>query len=79
LGIRSNTESLFRQGLLSNKALLGSVVAVVTLQLIVIYLPALHELFGSVPLSPLQLAGTVLAGSVVLWVVEIEKALRRRK
>ena len=43
-------------------------------------LPAgLHGLFGTVPLSPLQLAVTALAGSVVLWVVEIEKAFRRRK
>ena len=77
--IRSNTESLFRQGLLSNKPLLASAAVVVLLQLVVIYLPVLHELFGTVPLSPLQLAVTALAGSVVLWVVEIEKAFRRRK
>ena len=44
-----------------------------------IYLPALHGLFGTLPLSPLQPAVTVVAGSVVLWVVEIEKAFRRRK
>ena len=79
LAIRSNTESLFRQGLLSNRALLASAAAVVVLQLIVIYTPILQGLFGTVPLSPLQLAVTVLAGSVVLWVVEIEKAFRRRR
>ena len=79
LAIRSNTESLFRQGLLSNKPLLASAAVVVLLQLVVIYLPALQGLFGTVPLSPLQLAVTALAGSVVLWVVEIEKAFRRRK
>jgi len=79
LAIRSNTESLFRQGVLSNKPLLASAAVVVLLQLVVIYLPALHDLFGTVPLSPLQLAVTALAGSVVLWVVEIEKAFRRRK
>jgi P-type Ca2+ transporter type 2C len=79
LAIRSNTESLFRQGLLSNKPLLASAAVVVLLQLVVIYLPALHDLFGTVPLSTLQLAVTALAGSMVLWVVEIEKAFRRRK
>jgi Ca2+-transporting ATPase len=79
LAIRSNTESLFRQGVLSNKPLLASAAVVVLLQLVVIYLPTLHGLFGTVPLSPLQLAVTVLAGSIVLWVVEIEKAFRRRR
>ncbi len=79
LAIRSNTESLFRQGVLSNRALLASAAAVVILQLIVIYTPILQGLFGTVPLSPRQLAVTVLVGSVVLWVVEIEKAFRRRK
>ena len=79
LAIRSNTESLFRQGLLSNRALLASAAVVVLLQLIVIYTPILQGLFGTVPLSSFQLVVTVLAGSVVLWVVEIEKAFRRRK
>jgi Ca2+-transporting ATPase len=79
LAIRSNTESLFRQGLLSNRALLLSAAAVVILQLVVIYTPILQNLFDTVSLSPLQLAVTALAGSVVLWVVEIEKAFRRRK
>ena len=66
-------------GVAVQQALLASAAAVVLLQLVVIYLPALHGLFGTVPLSPLQLAVTALAGSVVLWVVEIEKAFRRRK
>ena len=79
LAIRSNRESLFRTNLLSNKPLLGAIALIVGLQLVVIYLPLLHDLFNVVPLSPLQLAVTVLIGSVVLWAVEIEKAIRRRK
>jgi Ca2+-transporting ATPase len=79
LAIRSNTESFFRQGPLSNKSLLGSAAVVILLQLIVIYATPAGSLFGTVPLSLTQLAATVLAGSLVLWVVEIEKALRRRK
>ncbi len=78
LAIRSDTESLFRQGLLSNRPLAGSIAAVVALQLAVVYLPPLQSVFGTVALSPGQLAVTALAGSVTLWAAEISKLLRRR-
>ena len=76
LAIRSNTESLFRQGLLSNRALLISAAAVVILQLIVIYMPILQR---SAPCRFHRCNWRSLRWPVVLWVVEIEKAFRRRK
>ncbi len=77
LAIRSESESLFRQGLLSNKPLLGAVLLTVLLQLAVIYLPALNNLFSTKPLRFVELAWTLLAGSVILFAVEVEKWIRR--
>jgi Ca2+-transporting ATPase len=77
LAIRSETESLFKQGLLSNKPLLGAVLFTMLLQVAVIYVPALNHLFSTQPLKPMELAWTVLAGSVILFAVEIEKWIRR--
>jgi Ca2+-transporting ATPase len=79
LAIRSETESLFTQGLLSNKPLLGAVSFTVLLQFAVIYAPALNNLFSTQPLRPLELAWTLLAGSIILFAVEIEKWVRRKR
>ncbi len=79
LAIRSNRDSLFTIGLLSNKPLLMSAAAVFVLQLVVIYLPLTHDLFSTMPLTAGQLAITIAASSLVLWVVELEKLWRRRK
>jgi Ca2+-transporting ATPase len=78
LAIRSETDSLFKQGLLSNKPLFAAVTFTVLLQLALIYLPAFHNLFGTQPLRLAELAWTLLAGSVVFAAVEIEKWIRRR-
>jgi Ca2+-transporting ATPase len=78
LAIRSETESLFRQGLFSNTPLLAAVVFTVMLQLGLVYLPALNRLFDTHPLSAAQLAWTVVAAMVIFFAVEIEKWTRRR-
>jgi Ca2+-transporting ATPase len=77
LAIRSETDSLFTQGLLSNKPLLASVLATVGLQLAVIYAPPLNRLFNTQPLRPQELALTAMAGMVVFLAVEIEKWIQR--
>jgi P-type Ca2+ transporter type 2C len=79
LAIRSEKVSLFKQGILSNKPLLGAVLFTVLLQLAVIYSPALNDLFSTQPLRLVELAWTLLAGSVVFFAVEIEKWIRRNK
>jgi P-type Ca2+ transporter type 2C len=78
LAIRSERESLFTLGLMSNKPLLGAVSLTVLLQLAIIYFPVLNGLFKTQPLGPVELLWTLLAGSLVFVAVEIEKSVRRR-
>ncbi len=79
LAIRSNRDSLFRIGLLSNKPLLAAALLIVGLQLLVIYAPFLRSLFQVAPLSAEELALAIGGSSLVLWAIEIEKWLARRK
>ena len=78
MAIRSETRSLFEQGLLSNKPLLGSVVLMVLFQFAVIYTPMLNALFSTQPLRLVEIGWTVLCALIVFVAVEIEKWIRRR-
>src|SRR5215471_6694642 len=79
LAIRSENESLVKQGLLSNKPLLAAVLFTVILQLAIIYTPAMNDLFRTQPLRAIELAGTLLIGSIILFAVEMEKWIRRNR
>jgi Ca2+-transporting ATPase len=79
LAIRSERESLFTQGLFSNKPLIAAVLITVALQMAVIYLPWFNAVFKTEPLSPLELGLCLLLSSVVFIGVEIEKMLARRR
>jgi Ca2+-transporting ATPase len=79
LAVRSERESLFTQGLLSNKPLLGAVAIAIALQLAIIYVPALNRLFKTQPLSATELALTVAGAVSVFAVVEAEKWVGRRR
>jgi Ca2+-transporting ATPase len=78
LAIRSDRESLFSIGLLSNKPLLGAVLLTFVLQLAVVYVPFLQEIFKTVSLSPADLAISLVLSTVVFWGVELEKWVSRR-
>lgn len=78
LAIRSERESLFTVGLGSNRPLLGAVALAVALQLGLVYWPPAQALFGTVPLSGIDLALAVALSSAVFWTVEVEKWLGRR-
>ena len=78
LVIRSDRESLWSQGLMSNPYLLGVVLLSVALQLCVIYLPSLQAIFHTSALPPKELAVCFALSMVVLLAVEIEKYLVRR-
>jgi Ca2+-transporting ATPase len=78
LAVRSETTSLFRIGLFSNLPMLGAVILTVMLQLAVIYLPALNNIFHTQPLPAFDLVVCLLLSSLVLVAVEIEKFLVRR-
>jgi Ca2+-transporting ATPase len=79
LAIRSETRSLFKMGLLSNRPLLLSVLLTIGLQMAVIYAPWLNRIFRTVPLSASELAAAFALSSVVFLAVEAEKLVRRRR
>ena len=79
LAIRSRCESIFAQGLLSNKAMLGAVTLTVALHLLIIYLPFGNRLFSTQPLTVAELGVTLAVSSLVFWAVEGQKFLLRRK
>lgn len=79
LAIRSEKESLFKLGLLSNKPLFGAVVLSIVLQLAIIYVPFMNRIFRTGALTLFELAITLSASSLIFIVVEIEKLVKRRR
>ena len=79
LGLRTNRDSLFQVGLLSNKAMLGAVSLTFVLQLAVIYVPFMQEIFNTSALSPGELVISLLASSSIFIAVELDKWRRRRQ
>ena len=77
LAIRSERDSLFRQGLTSNLPLLGAVTLTFVLQMATLYVPPLQRVFHTQALSLLELAACLGASFLVFVAVEIEKALTR--
>jgi Ca2+-transporting ATPase len=77
LAIRSEKESLFKQGLWSNKPLLGAVILTFGLQMATIYVPYLNPIFKTVPLTLKELVITLILSTLVFWAVELEKTLKR--
>ena len=78
LAVRSESTSLFRLGLFSNLPMLGAVVLTLLLQMSVIYVPVLNNIFHTQPLPMFDLAVCLALSSLVLFMVEIEKWLIRR-
>jgi len=78
LAIRSERESLFTQGVLSNRMLIAALLPTFALQMAVLYVPWLNPVFKTEPLSLGELAACLALSSVVFVGVEIEKALVRR-
>ncbi len=78
LATRSEDDTLVEIGLFSNPAMLGSVLLTLLLQLAVIYVPFLQNIFETVALSPTELAISLLFSLVVILAVESVKWLRKR-
>ena len=79
MAIRSERESLFQIGLMSNKPLLGAVTLTIVLQLALVYVPSLQVFFKTNPLPLPDLALAMAASSLVFVAVEVEKLLVRRR
>ncbi|WP_204138297.1 cation-translocating P-type ATPase [Halomicronema sp. CCY15110] len=71
--MRSERDSLFQLGLLSNRPLLGAVALTIGLQLIVIYSPVLQPIFQTTALSVRELAISLGLSTVVFWAIELQK------
>jgi len=79
IAIRSDRESIFKQGLRSNLPLLGAVTLTVALQLATIYVPWLHPVFKTDTLTFGELMIALAISTCVFWGVEIEKWIKRRR
>ena len=78
LAMRSDHDSFFRIGWLSNKAMLAAVTLTFALQMAVIYVPFLRSLFRTVPLGWKDLMIAIGLSTVVFWAVELKKLIIRR-
>jgi Ca2+-transporting ATPase len=78
LSSRSFLDPFWKQPLRTNKVLAGMMGAVVVLQMLVVYTPALQTFFSTVGLSAANLALCIAFAVVVLAVMEVLKALERR-
>ena len=78
LALRSERESLFKIGLLSNKSMLNAVLLTLVLQLAVVYIPFLQSIFKTNALSWQELLICLVLSTIVFWGVEIEKLMKRR-
>lgn len=79
MAIRSEKESVFKIGVLSNKSMLGALLITFALQLMIIYVPLFNDIFKTQPLTLAELGITLAVSSIVFWVVELEKWIKRSK
>jgi Ca2+-transporting ATPase len=79
LANRSELDSLFSSGLLTNTPLLAAVLLTIGLQLLVIYVPFCQDVFKTADLSAGDLAICLVTGSLPFWAVELEKWLIRHR
>jgi P-type Ca2+ transporter type 2C len=79
LATRSDRDTLWQIGLLSNKTMLGSVLLTFLLQLAVIYTPFLNRAFSTMPLSLRDLLISFAFSIVVFLAVETFKWVRQRR
>lgn len=77
MAVRSDRTFLFKQGLLSNQPLLIAVTGTMILQMGVIYLPFMNEIFRTMPLNLQELAFAGGMGLIVFHAVELEKSIRK--
>jgi Ca2+-transporting ATPase len=77
LGLRTADRSIFRSPPWENWRLVGAVLAGAVLQIAIVYLPPLQQIFHTVPLRPLDLLLSIGFSTTVLIVYELTKAMRR--
>jgi Ca2+-transporting ATPase len=78
LAIRSDKLLLIQLGIFTNPALIGAVVLTFLLQIAVIYVPFLQEIFDTVSLTAGQLLLSLGLSTIVFIAVELVKLIRQR-
>jgi Ca2+-transporting ATPase len=71
--------SFFRGGFSRNRILAWAVVLTTILQIAVLYVPFFQSMLDTVAISALELGVSIGLASIVLFGVELEKAIRRRR
>lgn len=79
MAIRSNKKSLFQQGIFTNKPMIGAVLLTFALQMAVIYIPYLQDIFRTQSLSLKEFLLCAGLSSIVFWAVEVEKWIKRSR
>lgn len=78
LNARSETVSIFKISIFSNKFLLFGLLGSAIAHILVLHIPAFEWLFSMTPLSFLQWVLIIIMASSVIIAVETDKALRRK-
>ena len=78
LAIRSNRESLFKIGVRSNMLLVYAVILTFVLQMAVIYVPFLQNIFNTTALSFNHLMLSLALSTIVFFGIEVEKFFKRQ-
>ncbi|MDY6936453.1 MAG: cation-translocating P-type ATPase [Cyanobacteriota bacterium] len=73
--MRSERDSVFKIGLLSNKPMLGATLLTFGLQLGAIYIPFFQGFFETIALSGADLAVALVVSFVPFWALELKKAI----
>lgn len=76
---RSETLSIFQLGWWSNKWLILATIVVVSLQVLLLYVPFLQSIFSTVPLNGYQWLFAGIVSSTILWIEEARKLIARSK
>src|SRR6187401_166366 len=79
LAIRSEKQSFFQTGLISNKWLIGSVLLTFIIQLAITYFPFIHSVFKTESLTLHEFFIVGGTSAMVFVAVEIEKLVKRTK
>jgi len=79
LNVRSAETSVFSRRTLTNRWLWGALGAVLLLQVAVVHVPVLQELFDTTTLDARQWLLALTIASSVLWVEELRKAFLRSR
>lgn len=78
MALRAERASVFKVGLFSNKYMVGAVLLMIALQMAVVYVPFMQNVFNTRPLNAPEMAVSFGLGLVLFLAAEFVKWLRRR-